>query len=107
MTNPLNLNYRFQTDGISRREAADPVIIFYQGHYYLFGSHASGYWYSDNLRDWEYICTRTLKAVESWAPAVFVYKDAVYYLGMGARMEEHIRRFDMQRLRVCRPGPEK
>lgn len=83
MTNPLNLNYRFQTDGISRREAADPVIIFYQGHYYLFGSHASGYWYSDNLRDWEYICTRTLKAVESWAPAVFVYKDAVYYLGMG------------------------
>lgn len=43
MTNPLNLNYRFQTDGISRREAADPVIIFYQGHYYLFGSHASDY----------------------------------------------------------------
>ena len=24
MTNPLNLNYRFQTEGICRRETADP-----------------------------------------------------------------------------------
>lgn len=30
-----------------------------------------------------------------------------HYLGMGARMEEHIRCFDMQRLRVCHPGKEK
>lgn len=85
MTNPLNLSYRFQTDGISRREAADPVIIFYKDCYFLFASHASGYWKSDNLRDWDYLQTNTLKAAEAWAPAVFVYNDAVYYMGMGER----------------------
>lgn len=85
MTNPLNLSYRFQNDGISRREAADPVIILFQDTYFLFCSHASGYWYSSNLKDWRYIATKTLKAVEAWAPAVFVYKDAIYYLGMGEK----------------------
>ena len=29
------------------------------------------------------------------------------YLSMGARMEEHVRCFDMRRLRVCRPATEK
>lgn len=85
MTNPLNLNYRFQTDGVCRREAADPVIILYKDRYYLFGSHSSGYWHSSNLKDWQYVATKTLKAAEAWAPAVLVYKDAVYYLGMGER----------------------
>ena len=85
MANPLNLSYRFQKDGISRREAADPVIVLYKDRYYLFGSHMSGYHYSDNLRDWTYVQTRTLKAAEAWAPAVFVYNDAIYYMGMGER----------------------
>ncbi len=83
MSNPLNLSYRFQTDGVCRREAADPVIVLFKDQYYLFASHSSGYWYSSNLRDWNYIETKTLKAAEVWAPAVFVYKDAIYYLGMG------------------------
>ena len=85
MTNPLNLNYRFQTEGICRRETADPVIILFKDRYYLFASHSSGYWSSSNLKDWTFIATKTLKAVEVWAPAVFVYKDAVYYLGMGEK----------------------
>lgn len=83
MSNPLNLSYRFQTDGVCRREAADPVIILFKDQYYLFASHSSGYWHSSNLRDWDYIETKTLKAAEVWAPAVFVYKGAIYYLGMG------------------------
>lgn len=83
MSNPLNLSYRFQTDGVCRREAADPVIILFKDQYYLFASHSSGYWHSSNLRDWDYIETETLKAAEVWAPAVFVYKGAIYYLGMG------------------------
>ena len=29
MSNPLNLSYRFQTDGVCRREAADPVIVLF------------------------------------------------------------------------------
>ena len=36
MSNPLNLSYRFQTDGVCRREAADPVIILFKDQYYLF-----------------------------------------------------------------------
>lgn len=85
MTNPLNLNYRFQTEGVCRRETADPVIVLFKDRYYLFASHSSGYWISSNLKDWTFIATKTLKAVEAWAPAVFVYKGAVYYLGMGER----------------------
>lgn len=82
-TNPLNLSYRFQTEGVCRREAADPVIVLFNDNYYLFASHSSGYWYSDNLKDWEYVKTRNLPTVENWAPAVFVYKDAIYHLSMG------------------------
>ena len=66
MSNPLNLSYRFQTDGVCRREAADPVIILFKDQYYLFASHSSGYWHSSNLRDWDYIETKTLKAAEVW-----------------------------------------
>ena len=60
MTNPLNLNYRFQTEGICRRETADPVIILFKDRYYLFASHSSGYWSSSNLKDWTFIATKTL-----------------------------------------------
>lgn len=84
-TNPLNLNYRFQTDGVYRRETADPVIILFKDRYYLFASHSSGYWHSPDLKNWTFIPTKTLKAVEVWAPAVFVYKDAIYYMGMGEK----------------------
>lgn len=81
--NPLNLSYRFQIEGVCRREAADPVIVLYKDKYYLFASHSSGYWHSKNLKDWEYVKTRHLKTVENWAPAVLVYKNAIYHLSMG------------------------
>lgn len=83
--NPLNLDYRFYTDGVSHRTAADPVIVLYKDRYYLFASHSSGYWHSSDLKNWSYIASKNLKSVESWAPAVLVYKDAVYFLGMGER----------------------
>lgn len=83
--NPLNLNYRFYTDGVSHRTAADPVIVLYKDRYYLFASHSSGYWSSSDLINWNYIQSKNLKSVESWAPAVLVYKDAIYFLGMGER----------------------
>lgn len=85
MTNPLNLSYRFQTEGVCRREAADPVIVLFRDTYYLFASHTSGYWYSKDLKNWEYVRSHNLKTVEAWAPAVFVYKDAIYYLAMGEK----------------------
>ncbi|MDR2622035.1 MAG: hypothetical protein LBC48_05580 [Dysgonamonadaceae bacterium] len=39
VANPMNLNYRFQPDEPSRREAADPVIEYFKGKYYLFASN--------------------------------------------------------------------
>ncbi|GCB37098.1 family 43 glycosylhydrolase [Bacteroides faecalis] len=84
-TNPLNLSYRFQIDGVSRREAADPVIVLFKDRYFLFASHSSGYWYSSDLKNWNYVASKNLKTVEAWAPAVLVYKDAIYYLGMGEK----------------------
>lgn len=55
VTNPMNLNYRFQPKDESRREAADPVLEYFKGYYYLFASKSGGYWRSEDLADWEYI----------------------------------------------------
>lgn len=105
--NPLNLNYRFYTDGVCHRTTADPVIVLFNDRYYLFASHSSGYWHSSDLKDWTYVATRTLKAVEVWAPAVFVYKDAIYYLGMGERRifkSTHPEKDEWEELKVDLPG---
>ena len=85
ITNPLNISYRFYNDKNTpvHRTTADPVIVLYHDDYYLFASHSSGYWYSHDLRSWTYVRTQTLLTAEAWAPAVFVYDDAIYYLGMG------------------------
>ncbi len=84
ITNPLNISYRFYNDKNTpvHRTTADPVML-YHDDYYLFASHSSGYWYSHDLRSWTYVRTQTLLTAEAWAPAVFVYDDAIYYLGMG------------------------
>ena len=47
VTNPMNLNYRFQPKDESRREAADPVLEYFKGYYYLFASKSGGYWRSE------------------------------------------------------------
>ena len=83
VTNPLNLSYRFDYGDPCHRTAADPVIVLYHDVYFLFSSHASGYWYSSNLKDWTHVATKTLEVVEEWAPAVMVYEDAIYYIGFG------------------------
>ena len=36
VTNPMNLNYRFQPKDESRREAADPVLEYFKGRSHLF-----------------------------------------------------------------------
>ena len=41
VANPINLNYRFQPKDESRREAADPVLEYFKGYYYLFASIGS------------------------------------------------------------------
>ena len=49
--NPLNLSV-----GSERaRRAGEPVVVLYKNDYYLFITGGRGYWYSSNLRDWNYV----------------------------------------------------
>ena len=82
MANPLNLKYLFEEGGAVHRTCADPVIVLYHDKYYLFSSHASGYSWSDNLRDWTHRFSE-MPLVKAWAPAVMVYDDYIYYMGFG------------------------
>lgn len=84
-TNPLNLSYQFYTDGVSHRTAADPVIEYFKGKYYLFGSHCEGYYSSPDLKTWTYIHSTNLPLVHHWAPAVMVYEDAIYYMAFNKK----------------------
>lgn len=51
IANPLNLNYRFMTNEPGRREAADPVLEYFNWKYYLFASKSGDYWSSPDLAD--------------------------------------------------------
>ena len=68
MTNPLNLTYLFEERGPVHRTAADPVIVLYHDNYFLFSSHAAGYSYSDNLRDWTHVCSARCRSRRSGLP---------------------------------------
>ena len=83
--NPLNLNYRFQLNSPSRREAADPVVVLFKGKYFLFASKSGGYWVSDNLISWSFVTTTDLP-LEDYAPAAVVMNDAVYFMALDRRI---------------------
>jgi beta-xylosidase len=80
--NPLNLNYRFQNNSPSRREAADPCVAVYKGEYFLFASATEGYWYSSDLIDWTMVVPTGLPLLRTYAifgPAVVVIGDTMLY----------------------------
>ena len=79
VTNPINLNYRFQPKDESRREAADPVLEYFKGYYYLFASKSGGYWRSEDLADWVYIPCTTIPTLEDYAPTILPIGDTLYY----------------------------
>ena len=88
--NPVNLNYRFQLDEPSRREAADPMILLFKETYYLFASKSGGYWSSDDLIRWNFITTNDLP-LEDYAPTAVVIEDAVYFMAMDKRIYKSTR----------------
>ncbi len=79
--NPVNLSYRFQLEEPSRREAADPSIIFYKGKYFMFLSKSGGYYSSDNLVDWQLIASDDLP-IEEYAPTAVVMRDTVFFMAI-------------------------
>ncbi|MDD4827280.1 MAG: carbohydrate-binding protein, partial [Bacteroidales bacterium] len=52
LCNPMDLSYRFCLDKPSRREAADPTVVWFRDRYYLFASKSGGYWHSKDLAEW-------------------------------------------------------
>lgn len=76
--NPLDLDYRFQLDDPSRREAADPAVVFYGGEYWLFASKSGGYWHSPDFRHWVFVEGKNLP-IEDYAPAPAVINGRLYY----------------------------
>ena len=81
VANPLNLNYRFQPQDNDpvRREAADPVCIYFKNAYYLFASKSGGYWRSEDMVDWVYIPCKTIPTMEDYAPTVMEYHGELYF----------------------------
>jgi xylan 1,4-beta-xylosidase len=77
--NPINLSYRFCLDTPSRREAADPTMVVYQGEYYLFASKSGGYFHSTDLIHWDLITTSDLP-IEDYAPTAVVMNDTLYFM---------------------------
>ena len=77
--NPVNINYMYQ--GYFRgRESADPAVVLFKGVYYLFASHGSGYWRSEDLVNWSFIEVDLQKQPQFglFAPATMVLGDRLY-----------------------------
>jgi len=85
VANPINLNYHFQPDDPSRREAADPVCEYFNGKYYLFASKSGGYWSSPDLEKWTYIPCKSITTLNDYAPTIMVYENALYFMASGGK----------------------
>lgn len=77
--NPVDLSYRFTLDEPSRREAADPSVVWFSDRYFLFASKSGGYWHSQDLSSWEFIETSQIP-VEEYAPTAVVLGDTLYFM---------------------------
>jgi beta-xylosidase len=80
--NPVTINYRFYPELPSRREAADPSILTFQGEYYLFASKCGGYYHSTDLVHWDFIeaVAPLSDSIEGYAPAAVVKDGAIYFI---------------------------
>ncbi|MCA9735179.1 MAG: family 43 glycosylhydrolase [Deferribacteres bacterium] len=89
--NPLNLDYAYNaiphfTEWGKHRTTADPVIVLFQEKYFLFSTNQYGYWWSDDLANWNFIARRFLKPRhkvydELCAPAAFAIGDTLFLIG--------------------------
>ena len=82
--NPLNLEYRYQIKqtvmceaGVFR-EAADPTMLLFNDTYYMFASMSGGFWYSDDLYDWNFKETPELPIFD-YAPDVCAVNGKVIF----------------------------
>lgn len=107
--NPINIDYgytpipNFATQG-KHRATADPVIVNFKGKYFLFSTNQWGYWWSEDMLNWNFISRKFLKPENEFpnreagkvdhkldvnhqvydelcAPAVFEMNDELYVIG--------------------------
>ena len=81
--NPLDLSYRYQhmkegPRAAGLREAADPTLVYFKGKYYLFASMSAGFWYSDDLCNWEFRAAPDL-LIYDYAPDVRQVGEYLYF----------------------------
>lgn len=83
--NPLNLPYRYQQqiprmtrEPLLSREGADPTMLLFKDKYLLFVSMSGGFWYSDDLVDWQFHETPELP-IHDYAPDVRVVDGKVVF----------------------------
>jgi hypothetical protein len=76
----MDIDYRFSIENVGNREAADPVVVFFKGDYYLFASKSGGYWYSSDFLNWKFVdISDKVLPIERYAPAVMARGDALYF----------------------------
>jgi hypothetical protein len=66
----------------SRREAADPTLVAYQGEYWLFASKSGGYWHSTDLTQWQLVKPDGMP-LEDYAPTVAVVDGRMIFTAFG------------------------
>ncbi|MFZ4620033.1 MAG: family 43 glycosylhydrolase [Bacteroidota bacterium] len=89
--NPFNLDYGYCnipnfTEMGKHRATADPVITLFKGKYFLFSTNQYGYWWSEDMNQWNFIPRQFLKPYhkvydELCAPAVGVIGDTMIVIG--------------------------
>lgn len=89
--NPMNLDYGFTpipnfSEAGRHRATADPLIVNFKGKYYLFSTNQWGYWWSDDLYNWNFVSRRFLMPYhtvydELCAPAAWAMGDTLFVIG--------------------------
>lgn len=80
--NPLDLGYRYShmNEGkpLAHREGADPTLVFFHDMYYAFVSMSAGFWYSEDLLNWQFHADPDL-LIYDYAPDVRQVGDHLYF----------------------------
>ncbi|HOW25804.1 MAG TPA: family 43 glycosylhydrolase [Bacteroidales bacterium] len=89
--NPVNIDYGYTpipnfTEWGKHRATADPVIVNYKGDYYLFSTNQWGYWWSEDMIEWNFVPRKFLRPWnegydELCAPAVGIIGDTMLVFG--------------------------
>jgi hypothetical protein len=89
--NPTNIDYGYTpipnfSGWGNHRATADPVIVNYEGDYFLFSTNQWGYWWSSDMLQWNFVPRKFLRPWnEGWdelcAPAVGIIGDTMLVFG--------------------------